>query len=161
LYEELSKCWEKHKLLHPSRFSRSINTRQSASESDVSPVRSITTFIKHKRSKSREEPPSPTSPRSVPKLSRTTTLETITPETTDSQWNITKYVSKRAQVFLKNPKKYISSFEEDLSEETRQHFKEHFALPENEKLHAGTYCNKYCFIRYLLCILILRFFRIA
>lgn len=140
MYEELTKCWKKHKSAHPSR---STDTKQIASESsDVSSVRSITTFIKHKRNKSRDEPPSPTISRSVP---RSTTLETVTSETSDSQWNITKYVSRRAQVFLKNPKKYISSFEEDISEETRQHFREHFALPENEKLYAGTYCNKYCF----------------
>lgn len=144
MYEELTKCWEKHKSAHPSR-PRDI--KQVASESsEVSSVRSITTFIKHKRNKSRDEPPSPTIPRSVSRSPRATTLETVTSETSDSQWNITKYVSKRAQVFLKNPKKYISSFEEDISEETRQHFREHFALPENEKLYAGTYCNKYCFL---------------
>ncbi|CAG8480364.1 21836_t:CDS:10 [Rhizophagus irregularis] len=137
LYEELTKCWEKHKSAHPSR-PRDI--KQVASESsEVSSVRSITTFIKHKRNKSRDEPPSPTIPRSVSRSPRATTLETVTSETSDSQWNITKYVSKRAQVFLKNPKKYISSFEEDISEETRQHFREHFALPENEKLYAVFY----------------------
>ena len=136
MYEELYKCWGKYKSLHPSRSPRLTGTKQIVS-SETTSLRSITTFIKQKQSKNRDEIQSPTSPRSIPR-SRSVNLESVSaPETSDSQWNLTKYVSKRAQIFLKNPKKYISSFEEDLSEETRQHFREHFAFSENEKLHAG------------------------
>ncbi|RIA84856.1 Glycosyltransferase Family 1 protein [Glomus cerebriforme] len=140
LYEELLKCWKKHKSLQPQPSNLTGTRSISPEPSGTIAIKSITTLIKHRRGKSREDLPSPTSPRSPSRSPRSTTLESLpNSETSDSQWNLTKYVSRRAQIFLKNPKKYISSFEEDLSEETRQHFRVHFALPEQEKLHAVFY----------------------
>jgi hypothetical protein len=58
---------------------------------------------------------------------------------------------------LKNPKKYISSFEEDFSEETRQHFKDHFALSEHEKLHVGMYNKSYIFFTHVILYILIKF----
>ncbi|CAG8600636.1 7585_t:CDS:10 [Funneliformis caledonium] len=134
LYDTLVKLWKGHKSNDLKR-SRSTNTR-SLSPEPTTPTSLKSDFIaliKHKRSKSQEPPVN--SSRSIQKQ---TTLEPISAsETTDSQWNVTKFVSRRARVFWKNPKKYYSSFDENPSEETRQHFREHFALSEHEKLYAA------------------------
>lgn len=71
------------------------------------------------------------------KSPRSSTFDFQFQESKEGGLNITKKFQRRVKIMTTNPREYISYFEENPSEETCNHFREHFALPESEKLHAS------------------------
>ncbi|CAG8582655.1 10161_t:CDS:10, partial [Acaulospora colombiana] len=113
LYKNLYELWKSHK------SSQSMQDSAAASTRIMDSLRSITT---HGREKSSDEIPSyPTSPKS--------------PKTSSLASNA---FTRRVSILLKNPAKYISTFDENPSEEAGVKFRNHFAL-KNERLNATFY----------------------
>ncbi|CAJ0915764.1 19753_t:CDS:10 [Entrophospora sp. SA101] len=93
----------------------------------------------NKRRKGYDDESSLTITKQTIKSPRSSTFENQTQDSKEGSLSITKQFQRRVKIMTTNPKEYISYFEENTSEKTNSHFREHFALPESEKLHAIFY----------------------
>ncbi|CAG8563847.1 6977_t:CDS:10 [Cetraspora pellucida] len=146
LFEKLQGLWSQYKELNLTR-SQSYE-RPMSPELTIAglPINTINVFSGwnpfsiNKRRKSADDA-STTITRSVSKSlqSSSSTSDTMT-EQRETQSSVKKNLSRRVNTLIQNPIKYISSvFNEDPEDETKERFREHFALPENEQLRAVFY----------------------
>ncbi|CAG8513030.1 38576_t:CDS:10 [Gigaspora margarita] len=142
LFEKLNDRWSHYKELNLTRTQsgqRSTSPELTIAGLSLNVFSGWKPFSIHKRSKSVDET-STTSTRSVPKSIQSTssTLDSVTEQ--EVQSSVRRKLSRRVNILVQNPIKYMSSsFNENPQEETKERFREHFALPENEELLAGYY----------------------
>ncbi|KAF0474114.1 UDP-Glycosyltransferase/glycogen phosphorylase [Gigaspora margarita] len=142
LFEKLNDRWSHYKELNLTRTQsgqRSTSPELTIAGLSLNVFSGWKPFSIHKRSKSVDET-STTSTRSVPKSIQSTssTLDSVTEQ--EVQSSVRRKLSRRVNILVQNPIKYMSSsFNENPQEETKERFREHFALPENEELLAVFY----------------------
>ncbi|CAG8558495.1 17891_t:CDS:10 [Gigaspora rosea] len=142
LFEKLNDRWSHYKELNPTRTQpgqQSTSPELTIAGLSLNVFSGWKPFSIHKRSKSVDET-STTSTRSVPKSIQSTssTLDSVTEQ--EVQSSVRRKLSRRVNILVQNPIKYMSSsFNENPQEETKDRFREHFALPESEELLAVFY----------------------
>ncbi|CAG8546394.1 14762_t:CDS:10 [Acaulospora morrowiae] len=122
LFKNLNELWKSHESLVPPKSNPSLPNSPTMSTRLMDSLKKSISI--HGRSKNYDE----TSPNTHRSLSRSPKPSDLTLEP----------FSRRVSVFFKNPAKYISTFDENPSEETNEHFRHYFAL-KNEKLDAVFY----------------------
>ncbi|CAG8508141.1 21094_t:CDS:10 [Dentiscutata erythropus] len=146
LFEKLNELWSQYKDQNTTRTRttrRSITPEFTIAGISLNVFSGWKPFSIHKRSKSADETSSTSAitTKSIPKSIQSTssTLDSVTEQDVQSS-SVKRMLSRRVNVLIQNPIKYMSSsFNENPQEETKERFREYFALPESEELHAVFY----------------------
>ncbi|CAG8481451.1 7347_t:CDS:2, partial [Racocetra fulgida] len=145
LFEKLQILWSQFKGQNLSRtqsYKRPLSPELTIAGLPINAINVFSgwnPFSINKRRKSVDETLTTTT-RSVSKSVQSSSSTLDLPAEREVQSSVKKNLTRRVNTLIQNPIKYMSSsFNKSPEDETKERFREHFALPENENLHAVFY----------------------